>query len=219
MQILPISVLIADEYDIYRAGFKAALKKAQDIQIIGEAGTTPALFALLETTQPDVIFLDLALPGSKGIKTLLQVSRAAPAAKILLLGYSMETSLLETLSKAGANGYLSKTAEIKEVANAARSVISQGYYVSDSDNQPEIESVFRPVTITPLRTRCPLTDKEVTVLRLFCQEQTTRDIASSLSLSPGTVESIRDKIKFKTGSRNLAGMAFFALKSGLIRLQ
>jgi DNA-binding NarL/FixJ family response regulator len=219
MQILPISVLIADEYDIYRAGFKAALKKAQDTQIIGEAGTTPALFALLETTQPDVIFLDLALPGSKGIKTLLQVSRAAPAAKILLLGYSMETSLLETLSKAGANGYLSKTAEIKEVANAARSVISQGYYVSDSDNQPEIESVFRPVTITPLRTRCPLTDKEVTVLRLFCQEQTTRDIASSLSLSPRTVESIRDKIKFKTGSRNLAGMAFFALKNGLIRLQ
>ena len=205
MQILPISVLIADEYDIYRAGFKAALNKAQDIQVIGEAGTTPALFALLET--------------SKGIKTLLQVSRAAPAAKILLLGYSMETSLLETLSKAGANGYLSKTAEIKEVANAARSVISQGYYVSDSDNQPEIESVFRPVTITPLRTRCPLTEKEVTVLRLFCQEQTTRDIASSLSLSPLTVESIRDKIKFKTGSRNLAGMAFFALKNGLIRLQ
>jgi DNA-binding CsgD family transcriptional regulator len=59
----------------------------------------------------------------------------------------------------------------------------------------------------------------VTVLRLFCQEQTTRDIASSLSLSPRTVESIRDKIKFKTGSRNLAGMAFFALKNGLIRLQ
>ncbi|MBM3922456.1 MAG: response regulator transcription factor [Sphingomonadales bacterium] len=219
MQTSPIRVLIADEYDIYRAGFKAALKKAQDIQVIGEAGTTPALFALLETTQPDVIFLDLALPRSKGIKTLLQVSRAAPAAKILLLGYSMETSLLETLSKAGANGYLSKTAEIKEVANAARSVISQGYYVSDSDNQPEIESVFRPFTITPLRTRCPLTDKEVTVLRIFFQEQTTRDIASSLSLSPRTVESIRDKIKFKTGSRNLAGMAFFALKNGLIRLQ
>jgi DNA-binding NarL/FixJ family response regulator len=219
MRSFPLRVLIADEYDIFRVGFRAALAKAQDISVVGEADSTPALFTLLESVQPDVIFLDLALPKNKGIKTLLQVCQFAPDAKILLLGYGIETSLLDTLSKAGANGYLSKASEIKEVEKAIRMVISQGYYVSACDNQPEIESVFRPVTISPLRTRSPLTEKEVTVLRLFCQEQTTRDIASSLSLSPRTIESIRDKIKFKTGSRNLAGMAFFALKNGLIRLQ
>ncbi|NDF97931.1 MAG: LuxR family transcriptional regulator, partial [Chitinophagia bacterium] len=95
---------------------------------------------------------------------------------------------------------------------------SKGYYFSQGDKQPDVDSVFSPVTVSPLRARTSLTTKEVTVLRLLCQEQSTRDIASSLDLSPRTIESIRDKIKFKTGSRNLAGLALFALKHGLIRL-
>jgi DNA-binding CsgD family transcriptional regulator len=97
-------------------------------------------------------------------------------------------------------------------------VVSQGYFFSESGDEKELESVFRPIPVSALRAQPSLTEKEVAVLRLICQEHSTRDIASSLSLSPRTIESIRDRIRIKTGSRNLAGMALFALKYGLIRL-
>jgi DNA-binding NarL/FixJ family response regulator len=219
MRISPLSVIIADEYDIFRIGLRAALQGSPDIEIVGEADAEPALLAMLAVSQPDVILLDLAIPMSKGVNTLLHVRQSAPEAKILLLGYDLDDALVETLQKAGANGYLSKAAETSEVELAIRTVVSKGYFFSETGGLSEPESVFRPVSETPLRPRSSLTEKEVTVLRLMCQEQSTRDIASSLSLSPRTIESIRDRIKFKTGSRNLAGLAFFAIKYGLIRLE
>ncbi len=219
MRITPLAVVIADEYEIFRIGIRAALQDCKDIQIVGEAATEPSLLTLLTAVKPDVIFLDLAIPMSKGVSTLLHVRQVVPDAKILLLGYDLDKALLETLSKAGANGYLCKAAETSEIEKAVRMVVNRGYFFSDSVQEPDLESVFRPVAVAPLRARSSLTDKEVTVLRLFCQEQSTRDIAASLALSPRTIESIRDKIKFKTGSRNLAGMALFALKNGLIRLE
>jgi DNA-binding NarL/FixJ family response regulator len=218
MQKTPISVIVADEYDIFRIGIKAAISDTDDIEIIGEADSEPKLLSLLSATRPDVILLDLSIPMSKGINTLLHVRQSAPEAKILLLGYDLDASLVEILSKAGANGYLCKAAEIEDVQMGIRTVVSKGYFFSEGENHPDASSVFSPVTVAPLRARSSLTDKEVKVLRLICQEHSTRDIASSLALSPRTIESIRDKIKFKTGSRNLAGMALFALKHGLIRL-
>jgi DNA-binding NarL/FixJ family response regulator len=219
MRISPLTVIVADEHDIFRIGIRAALESTPDIEIVGEADTEPVLLGLLSKKQPDVILLDLAIPLSKGVNTLLHVRQSAPEAKILLLGYDLDDALFDTLQKAGANGYLSKAAEITDVERAIRTAVSKGYFFSDPEEKSDVESVFRPVSITPLRPRSSLTEKEVTILRLMCQEQSTRDIASSLSISPRTVESIRDRIKFKTGSRNLAGLAFFALKFGLIRLE
>jgi DNA-binding NarL/FixJ family response regulator len=218
MHTTPITVVVADEFDIFRVGLRAAIQHTADISIVGESNSAPELFGLLETLQPDVIFLDLDLPMSRGFDTLLQIRKAAPDAKVLLLGYELDPSLAEKLSKAGANGFLSRSSELAEVETAIRMVVSQGYFFSESGDVKELESVFRPISVSALRSQPTLTEKEVAVLRLICQEQSTRDIASSLSLSPRTIESIRDRIRIKTGSRNLAGLALFALKYGLIRL-
>ncbi len=218
MHSTPITVIVADEFDIFRVGLKAAVQRTSDIRIIGESNSEPELFRLLENVQPDVIFLDLDLPMSRGFDTLLQIRKAAPHTKVLLLGYDLDPFLAEKLSKAGANGFLSRSSAIPEVESAIRMVVSQGYFFSESGGEKELESVFRPIPVSGLRAQPSLTEKEVAVLRLICQEQSTRDIASSLSLSPRTIESIRDRIRIKTGSRNLAGMALFALKYGLIRL-
>ena len=214
MQTTPITVVIADEFEIFRVGFKAAIINSADIRVVGEADSEPALLTLLTSLQPDVIFLDLDMPMTRGFDTLLQIRKMAPDS--LLLGNDLDALLAEKLSKAGANGFLSRLSDLSDVAAAIRTVMEQGYFYSASSGQKELESVFRPVSVNASSLQTALTEKEVTVLRLICQEQSTRDIASSLSLSPRTIESIRDRIK--TGSRNLAGMALFALRYGLIRL-
>ncbi len=218
MHSTSITVVIADEFDIFRVGLRAAIQRTADIRIVGESNSEPELLSLLGGLQPDLILLDLDLPMSRGFDTLLQIRQAAPYAKVLLLGYSLDPLLAEKLSKAGANGFLSRSSELAEVESAIRMVVSQGYFFSESGDEKELESVFRPIPVSALRAQPSLTEKEVAVLRLICQEHSTRDIASSLSLSPRTIESIRDRIRIKTGSRNLAGMALFALKYGLIRL-
>ena len=128
MQKTPISVIVADEYDIFRIGIKAAISDTDDIEVIGEADSEPKLLSLLSATRPDVILLDLSIPMSKGINTLLHVRQSAPEAKILLLGYDLDASLVEILSKAGANGYLCKAAEIEDVQMGIRTVVSKGYF-------------------------------------------------------------------------------------------
>lgn len=218
MQTTPITVVIADEFEIFRVGFKAAIINSADIRVVGEADSEPALLTLLTSLQPDVIFLDLDMPMTRGFDTLLQIRKMAPDSKILLLGNDLDALLAEKLSKAGANGFLSRLSDLSDVVAAIRTVMEQGYFYSASSGQKELESVFRPVSVNASSLQTALTEKEVTVLRLICQEQSTRDIASSLSLSPRTIESIRDRIRIKTGSRNLAGMALFALRYGLIRL-
>ncbi|MFM7645433.1 MAG: response regulator [Sphingomonadales bacterium] len=212
-----ITVIVADQHVGFRRSIRLALKDVSEISIIGMPESIPALLELLSKEQPDVILLDLTIPRSKGIKTLSHIRQLAPEARILLLRYYLDSSLMEAIQKAGADGCLSSATDASELQHAIITAVSKGSFFSEFEGQAEAAADFTPLTINPLRALATLTQREVTVLQMICQEQSTRAIASFMSMSPRTIESIRDRIKIKTGSRNIAGMVVFALKYGLIR--
>lgn len=219
MQVPPITVVIADQHEIFCRSIQSALKDVPEIKIIAQVDSIPLLLDLLAKEQPDVILLDLTIPRSKGVKTLMHIRQLAPDTRILLLRYDLDSSLMEAIQRVGANGCLSTSTDASGVENAILTAFNKGCFFSEFDGQPEAELVYKPMSVNPLRPLSSLTEKEVTVLQLICQEQSTQAIANSLSMSPRTVESIRDRIKIKTGSRNIAGMVLFALKYGLVRFE
>lgn len=214
-----IRILVADEHDIFRVGVRVALEYCPDMVIVAEANDEETLLQQAHETKPDVILMDIGIPIRGGVNGFLNLRQAIPNAKIIVFSYQYDRTLVNGFLRAGANGYLSKEIEASVMVQAIRTVHKKGYFFDREANRSLQESLLRPITVVTARPRSSLTEKEVAVLRLICMEHSTRDIATSLSLSPRTIESIRDKIRAKTGSRNLAGMALYALKNGLIRLE
>ena len=215
----PISVIIADDHVLYRAGVKTALSSKKDIKVIAEADNGSHLLVLLKNIQPDVILLDIQMPIMDGIATLPEIKKLYPQIKIIMLTMMDDHSMITRLMELGANSYLSKTSDSEIIYEAIKTCHEQEYYFNSLTNQALLTNLKQrnaPLPQKLVMEEARLSEKELLVLRLMCDEKSTREIAEAVELSPRTVEAMRDKLKVKTGAKSTAGLIMYAVKHKLI---
>lgn len=214
----PIRVIIADDHVLYRAGVKTALSSKKDIKVIAEADNGAHLLNLLKGIQPDVILLDIQMPIMDGIATLPEVKKLYPRIKIIMLTMMDDQSMITKLMELGANSYLTKTSDSEIIYEAIKTCFEQEFYFNSLTNKALLNNLRQKTTpsIKLQQEDATLSDKEITVLRLMCEEKSTREIAEAVELSPRTIEAIRDKLKTKTGAKSTAGLIMFAVKNKLL---
>ncbi len=216
-----VNVIIADDHVLYRAGVKSALSSKKDIKIIAEADNGSHLLMLLKAIQPDVILLDIQMPIMDGIATLAEVKKLYPQIKIIMLTMMDDHSMITKLMELGANSYLTKTSDSEIIYEAIVTCHEQEYYFNSLTNKALLNNLRQRNPVLPAKMmpeEARLSEKEITVLKLMCEEKSTREIAEAVELSPRTVEAIRDKLKTKTGSKSTAGLIMYAVKHKLLDL-
>ncbi|GAO44264.1 response regulator transcription factor [Flavihumibacter petaseus] len=215
----PIKVAIADDHALFRAGVKTALSAKKDVELIAEADNGMQLLNLLKHIEPDVILLDIQMPIMDGISTLPEIRKMHPGVKVIILSMHNDHSMISKLMEIGANSYLTKNSDSETIYQAIKTCYEQEFFFNELTNK---------ALLTGLRTRklepdtmldAQLSDKEIRILKLMCEEKTTKEIADIVDISPRTVEAIRDKLKTKTGAKSMAGLVMYAVKKGFVQEQ
>jgi DNA-binding NarL/FixJ family response regulator len=215
----PIRVIIADDHVLYRAGVKASLSTKTDVKVIAEADNGMHLLNLIKNIEVDVILLDIQMPIMDGIATLPEIKKIAPQTKVIMLTMVDDNSMITKLMELGANSYLTKTSDSEVIYEAIKTCFEQEYFFNALTNKALLSNLKQrnpvlPQQLTPVDAQ--LNEKETTILRLMCEEKSTKEIADIVDLSPRTVEAIRDRLKVKTGSKTTAGLIMYAVKHKII---
>ena len=212
-----IKVAIADDHKIFRKGVILSLRPFTNIKFVLEADNGDELLKGIPTTEPDVILMDLRMPGKDGIETTKAVSKQFANIKVLVLSMYEDERFVYHLMENGANGYLLKNAEPQEIRRAIMEVYEKGYYLNNFVNRILLKkSHSRQKVVPSLNSEITLTEKEKDVLRYICMEFTAQEIAQKMEISPRTVEAIKDRLMERFGCKNTAGLVFFAVKNNLI---
>jgi two-component system response regulator NreC len=212
---MAIRILIADDHGVMRAGLRAMLDAEPAVQVIGEAANGEETLNLSNELHPDIVLLDIGMPGMDGIEVTRSMTKLSPPVKVLILSVYEEESLLREAIRAGASGYIVKRAAGDELIDAIQAV-SKGYmYIHPaitrllvSDLSPNLDSSKGALE--------SLTPREMEVLGFIIRGFTKRQIAEALVISQRTVEGHRASLFGKLGLKNRVELVEFAEKYGLM---
>ncbi|SHL48701.1 two component transcriptional regulator, LuxR family [Chitinophaga jiangningensis] len=214
-----IKVAIADDHKIFRSGVINTLIPYENISVIFEADDGQHLLDIMEKQQPDVILMDLKMPNMDGIEATVKVKAKYPDVKVIILTMYEDDNFIVHLVENGANAYLLKNAEPEEIYEAICTTYDKGFYFNENVNLALLKKVLHKTKqhIKPtLKNEVQLNDREMEVLKLICNEQTTQEISEKIFLSPRTVEGIRQKLLEKLNVKNSVGIVLYAFRNGLI---
>ena len=211
-----IKVAIADDHALFRAGVKTALSVKKDVELIAEADNGMQLLNLLRHIEPDVILLDIQMPIMDGIQTLPEIRKIRPEAKVIILSMHNDHSMISKLMEIGANSYLTKNSDSETIYEAIKTCYENEFFFNELTNKALLAGIRTKRTDSFGGPEADLSEKELRVLRLMCEEKTTKEIADIVEISPRTVEAIRDKLKTKTGAKSMAGLVMYAVKNGIM---
>ena len=212
-----IKVAIADDHALFRTGVKTSLASRKDIQMVAEAENGMQLLNLLKHIQPDVLLLDIQMPIMDGLTTLPEVKRLYPNVRVIMLSMHNDHSMISRMMEIGANSYLTKDSDSETIYQAIKTCYQQEFFFNDLTNKALLNGLRTKRTS---ENNAPhdvqLTEKEIIILKLMCDEKSTKEIADIVDLSPRTVEAIRDKLKTKTGTKSMAGLVMYAVRAGIV---
>lgn len=205
MSASPIRVMLVDDHPIVREGMRILLGTSGGIEVVGEAAEGHEACAAARTLEPDVVVLDLALPGLHGVEVTRRIRAERPATRVLVLSMHGSDEHVRPAVRAGASGFVVKGAGLSDIAAAIVAVAAGNAYFSPGlaerlvgDGPPELSA------------------REREVLVLVAQGYSTPQIGAHLGLSVKTVEGHRGRIMSKLGIHDLAGLVRFAIRSGLV---
>lgn len=211
-----IKVAIADDHALFRTGVKTSLSSRKDIQMIAEAENGMQLMNLLKHIKPDVVLLDIHMPIMDGYTTLPEIKKLYPEMKVIMLSMNNDPSIITKMMEVGANSYLTKESDSETIYQAIRTCYEQEFFFNDLTNKALLNGLRMKKPVEAPVQEVQLTEKEITILKLMCDEKSTKEIADIVDLSPRTVEAIRDKLKTKTGVKSMAGLVMYAVKAGIV---
>jgi DNA-binding NarL/FixJ family response regulator len=212
-----IKVAIADDHKIFRKGVILSLRPYNNIKFVQEAENGDELLAGIAESAPDVVLMDLRMPGKDGIETTKVISKQYPHIYVLVLSMHEDERFVSHMMENGANGYLLKNAEPQEIKRAIMDVFEKGYYLNNFVNRILIKKAHsKQKSLPSLNNDITISDKEKEVLQYICMEFTAQEIAQKMEISPRTVEAIKDRLMERFGSKNTAGLVFFAVKNNLV---
>ncbi len=207
-----ITVLIADDHDVVRAGIRMLLEREQDIEVVGTAATGREAVRLSHELRPNIVLMDISMPDLNGFDATRQIIDELPGVRILVLTMHVNPSMANKMLKAGASGYMTKSSAADQLVPAIRSVNDGKVFISS-----EIERVLSAERMA-LRSPDLLTSREREVLQLLAEGRTSYEIAQKLSLSVKTVSTYRMRISDKLGLSSMAELTRYAIREGLTSL-
>lgn len=219
-QLATIRVLIADDHDIFRDGLSLLLMKEPTLQLIGDAANGKQLIQMAKELQPDIILTDLKMPQVDGIEAIKVLKEQDPNVKaIALSSFDSDAMVIDAL-EAGAMGYIIKNADRGEIIDAIRMVYTGSPYYCKTTSSRLVKLIARS-EFNPYKTDVSklFSDKEKEIIRLICEEKTSKEIGELLFMSSRTVEGHRVKILEKMNVKTTAGVAIYAIKNGIYNAQ
>lgn len=212
-----IRVVLADDHVVVRAGLRAVLGAAKDIEIIGEARNGREAVAMAERFQPDVIVMDLDMPDTDGVTATKEIVAKGLAARVLVLTMHAEEDYLIPLLEAGAAGYLVKSAADRELVDAVRAVAHGDTYVRPAAARVLAKNLTKKDPAAEERAGFEkLTQREQDVLKYVAQGYSAPEIGERLFISPKTVDTYKQRIQEKLGLAHRSDYVQLALRLGLL---
>ena len=209
-----IKIAIVDDERLFIEGIKALIEKEEGLEVVYTAQNGMELTQDLigNKMRIDVLLLDLSMPVMDGIDTLRYLVNQNTKTKIIILSSHYNDNLIVKLLDEGASGYLAKNESAKEVIQTIKAIHSKGFYIND-----HILQLIRNRKIGTKKTieNQELSAREIEVLKLICSEHSTKEIGEVLNISTRTVEAHRNKLFEKTNSKNIAGLAIYAIEHGI----
>ena len=206
-----IKIVIVDDHKIFLDGLRTVLEGAEQLEVLGEAQNYEELNKLLTQVKPDVLLLDINMPGKDGIEITKILKEKQPDVKILLLTMHNETGIIQKGLEAGIDGYVLKNTDRYELIAAIESIVEGESYYSEKVTKTIMEGL-KPQGQGSYANSVKLTRREVDVMKLIAEEFTTTEIADKLTISQHTVESHRKNLLSKLNVRNTAGLVRYAVK-------
>jgi DNA-binding NarL/FixJ family response regulator len=212
-----IRVILADDHVVVRAGLRAVLGAAKDIEIIGEARNGREAVTMAERFQPDVVVMDLDMPDTDGVTATKEIVAKGLAARVLVLTMHAEEDYLVPLLEAGAAGYLVKSAADRELVDAVRAVAHGDTYVRPAAARVLAKNLTKKDPAAEERARFEkLTQREQDVLKYVAQGYSAPEIGERLFISPKTVDTYKQRIQEKLGLAHRSDYVQLALRLGLL---
>jgi two-component system response regulator NreC len=208
-----IRVLVVDDHAVVRSGLRLVLEREEGIEVVAEAGTADEGIRAARLEKPDVVLLDVVMPGRSGLEAAEEIITASKGARVLVLSMQDDPTYVREAFAAGASGYMLKEAADIELVQAVREVASGGRYVHPTLGarlaQAEVEAARRAADD-------PLSEREREVLRLLALGHTNQEIAKQLYISVRTAETHRAHIMQKLGLGTRAELVRYALANGML---
>jgi len=213
---MPFEVVLVDDHKLVRDGVRTILERGAEFQVVGEAETGADAVHLCRKSQPDIVLMDIGLPGMNGIETTNELLRHCPGIKVIILSMFDDENSVVSAIRSGARAFVLKKASSAELLDALRAVAKGGSYLSAQVSDRLLLRIQRGDLATkeksPLESLSP---REIQVLRMVAEGKTSKDIAVLLDLGLQTVRSYRKTMMKKLGVNNVAGLTQLALASGL----
>lgn len=212
-------VLLVDDHVLFREGMRALLAQESDVDVVGESGDGRDALSLIDSLQPDIVLLDLTMPGISGIEVIRNVRRNNPHVRVIVLTVHKSDEYIHESLRAGANGYLLKESTHNELRTAIRNVLQGKMYLSPEVSEKVITGYLgQGGGYGTNRSRDTLTAREREVLKLIAESNTNKKISDCLNISVKTVEKHRANLMRKLGMRNAAALTAYAIEKGLVVL-
>jgi DNA-binding NarL/FixJ family response regulator len=209
-----LRVLIVDDHPLMRAGIRTLLERTMHDVEIAEAIDGLEAIELAASKSPDIVLMDISMPGLNGVEAARRVMSIAPASKVIMLSMHQDEQRVVESIRAGAAGYLMKDAAVAEVATAIDTVLRGEVFISATARKTVTQMLANNETETsPLSL---LTTRQREILQLIAEGQSTKEIGYRLSLSAKTVETHRRLLMDRLGIHDVAGLARFAIRAGLV---
>lgn len=212
----PLRVVLADDHALVRAGIRSLLERMPGVEVVGEADNGIEALASIESNQPDVVLIDIAMRGLNGLEVASRVAKAWPQVRVIILSMHADEEYVAQALRAGAVGYLLKDSATAELDLALEAACRGETYLSPSISRAVIRGYLSRSAGEGQKAASPLTPRQREILTLVAEGKSTKEIAQLLELSAKTVETHRAQLMERLNIHDVAGLVKYALQAGLI---
>lgn len=212
-----LRVVIVEDHALVRAGMRALLQKIEGIEVVSDVGDGWEAVKSVQTDTPDLVLMDIAMPGLNGLDATSRIVRESPTTRVILLSMHANEEYFQQALQVGASGYLLKGAELAELELALKTVARGETYLTPAVAKYAIKA-YRDKSEGPSGPLTRLSMRQREILQLIAEGQTTKDIAQRLNLSVKTVETHRSQLMERLDIHDVPGLVRFAMRVGLIQL-
>jgi two-component system nitrate/nitrite response regulator NarL len=216
-----IKILIVDDHEVVRDGLKNILLSLNNVAIAGEAANGEDAIAFYDSLKPDIVIMDISMPGMNGIEATRIIKENDPNARILILTMHDNQEYLNQIIRSGAKGFVLKNTDKEELLDAVKTVAAGENFFSKDISKLIIENYIRSAKETDKNEgfkEVPLTKREIEILKYIAEGNSNQEIANKLYISYNTVDTHRKNIMHKLSIKNTAGLVRYAIEKGLINL-